>query len=98
MKLSVVSVQEYGGAEEMANCLSAARFVSYTLDDFKDVKTDMDITKKCKHIFNCKVKKCNLKQFIAEHKKEIYNSIREEKLKKVNGEIRKLDEKLQGVL
>ena len=69
----------------MVECLSAARYVKYTAEDFKSIDKiskgfegyrENDLSKFCKRVEICTITKCNLKKGIAKHKNMILHSMR----------------------
>ena len=85
MKVAIVNFKDLKAEE----CMSAAKKVEYTVEDFKNIdrisqdfgkaETDKDVRNMCGRVTRCTVKDCNLKQAVLDNKSIIMTNIRKKK-------------------
>jgi hypothetical protein len=103
MKTAIINTKDWN----IADCMSAVRFVEYTSDDFKNVSmistggvtvAHGDLRHKCRHITGCTVGKCNLKKGLLENKQLILDTIKKTKLEEAIKTIEILENKINGIV
>ena len=102
MKVAIVNSNEFN----LSECMSAARGVKYTADDFKDIDKisngfegyrENDLAKFCKRVEQCTIKKCNLKKGIAKHKKLIMKNMKRRIDETTKETIRNIEQKMDHI-
>ncbi len=65
LKTTIINTKNW----DVAECMSAKRFVRYALEEFKNITHMTGLSKKfCDNLTRCQVKKCNLKKAIRRYR------------------------------
>ena len=103
MRKGIANTSEWN----MAECLSAVRYVEYKSEDFQGIdviskgqyvpETNNDLRRLCNRITICTVSKCNLKKAVLENKMTIMANIYKRKLDEMKSMIESAEEELQKI-
>ena len=102
MKSAIVSTKDW----DLTECMSTARCVEYTEEDFKDIDIfsdsqfsikKNDVSYMCRQILRCPVAKCNLKKGILEHRKTIMKNIQARKMDEARTLINTIEEQFNRI-